>query len=292
MAASVRVAAPAKVNLHLRVYGRREDGFHDLLSLFQAVTVADDIVVRSLKGRDTIRVTGSFDCRPEDTTVYKAARAFMRISKLNVAVSIEVHKTIPSGAGLGGGSSDGAATLRALDALFETGLPLEELAAAAAEVGSDVPFFISGGCALVEGRGERVDPLVSRADLAFVIHFPGFPVSSAGAYGLLDRMRPSDAGEPDPSPEAIRSAYRGRPGSWPFANSFQPWIEAAHPAVAAARRRLLDRGARFAAMTGSGSSVFGVFETRSEAEQALRELRAGPGEVFLAFPLARLPALD
>ena len=291
MAASVRVAAPAKVNLHLRVYGRRGDGFHGLLSLFQAVSLCDDIVVRSLKATDSIRIEGDFDCPPEDTTVYKAALAFRRLTGKAGGIAIEVAKAVPAGAGLGGGSSDAAAVLRALSALFDAELGTEALARLGSEIGSDVPFFFSGGCALVSGRGEKVEAVASRGDLAMVIHFPGFPVSSADAYRLLDRMRPVDTLEADLSPDELRRAYFHEPAEWPFINSFAPWIEAEHPAIALARKRLLDQGASFAAMTGSGSCVFGIFADLKEAQRVAGVLRGEGERSFPAFSLARPPAL-
>lgn len=292
MAASVRVAAPAKVNLHLRVYGRRSDGFHGLLSLFQAVSLCDAIVVRSLKSTDSIKIEGDFDCSPEETTVYRAAAAYRRAAECGGGLSIRVDKAIPAGAGLGGGSSDAAAVLLALQTLYGVKLGTDRLSLLGAEIGSDVPFFFQGGAALVSGRGETVEALAGRGDLAMIVHFPGFPVRTADAYRLLDRMRPGDTGERDIGPAELRRAYAGEPGDWPFANSFSPWIEAIHPEIAQARKRLVELGASFACMSGSGSSVFGVFPDLRSARRASKALRNEGGNSFMAFSLARPPALD
>ncbi|MGO8694513.1 MAG: 4-(cytidine 5'-diphospho)-2-C-methyl-D-erythritol kinase [Rectinemataceae bacterium] len=292
MTASVKVEAPSKVNLHLRVYKRRADGFHGIRSLFQAVSLSDDIVVRSLKTIDTIKIEGEFDCPAEDTTVYRAVSAFRRASGIRAGLSISVAKAVPAGAGLGGGSGDAAAVLRALDALFDTGFDRETLAGIGSQIGSDVPFFFEGGCALVTGRGEEVRSIASREDFVLVIHFPGFPMSSAEAYRVLDLYRLDDSDETDPTADDIKAAYYGACEHWPFANSFERFIGVSHPKISAARARLGCLGALFASMSGSGSSVFGVFASVREASLAVDALRNEEGATYLAFPLARLPALD
>jgi len=292
MAASVKVSAPSKVNLHLRVYGRRPDGYHGIRSLFQAVSLADTIVVRSLKTIDIVAIEGSFDCPAQDTTVYKAVAAFRKASGIRTGLSVKVEKAVPAGAGLGGGSGDAAAVLRALDALFDTRFEKRALAAMGALVGSDVPFFFEDGCALVSGRGERVEPVAPRDDFALAIHFPGFPVGSAEAYRLLDRMRPGDSEEADPAAEALCAAYYGDPKLWPFANSFERFVAAEHPEISAILSKMRESGASFSSMSGSGSSVFGVFPTVQAAGEAVKSLAGFGGSSYLAFPLARLPALD
>jgi 4-diphosphocytidyl-2-C-methyl-D-erythritol kinase len=292
MAESVRVRATAKVNLHLRVYGRREDGFHGILSLFQAVSLADSIVIRSLKESDTIEILGDFDCRAESTTVHKAVVAYRAASGIRTGLSIEVDKRIPAGAGLGGGSSDAAATLIGLQSLLGGGLGPEALSAIGASIGSDVPFFLSSAAAIVSGRGESVRSVAARDDFSLVIAFPGFPVSTSGAYALLDRERPDDSVEPDPGPEELLRSYRGEIGRWAFANSFEPVIGGSRPEIPRAKSILLDAGASFAAMSGSGSSIFGVFPEGSSMGAAEARLVAEGFDVYSASPLARCSALD
>jgi 4-diphosphocytidyl-2-C-methyl-D-erythritol kinase len=292
MAESVRVRATAKVNLHLKVYKRRKDGFHGILSLFQAVSLADSIVIRSLKESDTIEIDGDFDCPAESTTIYKAVVAYREASGVKTGLSLKVDKRIPAGAGLGGGSSDAAATLRGLQALFGGGLVDSAVAALGASIGSDVPFFLSSTAAIVSGRGENVRPIVARDDFSIVIAFPGFPVATAGAYALLDRVRPDGGHEPDPGPEELVAAYGGEIRQWPFANSFEPVIGGSMPEIPKAKAILLGAGASFAAMSGSGSSIFGVFEGEAGAETAKRRLEAAGYGVYAASPLARYPPLD
>jgi 4-diphosphocytidyl-2-C-methyl-D-erythritol kinase len=291
MAASVRVQAAAKVNLHLRVYHRREDGFHDILSLFQAVSLSDSIVIRSLKEPNTLRIDGAFDCPAESTTVYKAAIAYREASGNRDGLEISVRKRIPAGAGLGGGSSDAAAILLGLEALLGGGLGGTELERLGAAIGSDVPFFLTSAAAIVSGRGEEVRAIEAREDFSLVIAFPRFPVSTAWAYGLLDRERPDPGREPDPRAEELEAAYRGEIADWPFANSFEAVIGAVKPEIPAARKVMEAAGASFSAMSGSGSAVFGVFEGGEGSERAIRDLRASGFEACAAAPLARRMAL-
>ena len=294
MEKSVRARAPAKVNLHLRVYGRRADGFHGLRSIFQAISLADDIVVRSLKQPERIEIDGVFDCPPEKTTFYKAIVAFRDATGSRDGISVSVRKAIPAGGGLGGGSSDAASTIMALDALFETKLALETMAAIGKAVGSDVPFFLHGGAALVKGRGEIVEPIPARDDYRALLVYPGFPVSTPEAYRLLDMLRPDDSLEPDPPDEELRSAYGREPHSWPYANSFEAPLSQGRPEIGSWLSRLKDAGAPFSRMSGSGSTLFGVFEDEDGALAAERSLaKAGFGQngIVPVRPLACAPCL-
>jgi 4-diphosphocytidyl-2-C-methyl-D-erythritol kinase len=294
MEKSVRARAPAKVNLHLRVYGRRADGFHGLRSIFQAISLADDIVVRSLKQPERIEIDGVFDCPPEKTTFYKAIVAFRDATGRREGISISVRKAIPAGGGLGGGSSDAASAIMALDALFETKLAVETMADIGKAVGSDVPFFLHGGAALVKGRGEIVEPIPARDDFAMLLVYPGFPVSTPEAYRLLDILRPDDSLEADPSDEELRSAYERPPLFWPFVNSFEAPLSQGLPEIGSWISRLKVAGAPFSRMSGSGSTLFGVFDDEDRALAAARSLgKAGFGQIGIVpvRPLACAPCL-
>ncbi len=291
MGTSVRVEAPAKINLHLRVYGRRPDGYHGIRSLFQAVSLSDELTIRSLKSPEAVEIDGEFDCPPQATTVHAAVLAFRRITGIRSGVSISIEKRIPAGAGLGGGSSDAASVLRGLDFLHGTGLGIEELSQAGAMVGSDVPFFFREGAALVSGRGERVREICPRQDFFLALAFPGFPVSTARAYALLDSARPDDSSERDLSMQEIETAYRSPARTWPFANSFEEWVGVGHPRILSIRESLLSLGAVFAAMSGSGSTVFGVFDDGPSRDRACATLNAAGIHASAVSPLARLPEL-
>jgi 4-diphosphocytidyl-2-C-methyl-D-erythritol kinase len=291
MAECVRVEAPAKINIHLRVYRRGADGFHGIRSIFQAVSLSDIVAIRSLKEPDVIEIEGDFGCSASQSTVYKAASIYKEMTGARTGVAIAVEKHIPIGAGLGGGSSDAAAVLTGLERLLRGGASKAMLEAAAARIGSDVPFFLEGGAALVSGRGERISPIPARTDYSVVIVFPGFSVGTGDAYRLLDRERPDDSDEPDMSMEELERRYQGPWEDWLFANSFEAVIFAVYPEIGRIKEYMSGLGAAFTAMSGSGSSVFGVFPGREGAERA-RDAMADRGySAFLAAPLARFAAL-
>jgi len=291
----VRIAAPAKINLHLRVYRRGGDGFHGLRSIFQAVSLADDVVVSSLKKSNSIEILGDFDCPVEKTTFYKAVLVWRRATGDTRGLKIEVQKRIPQGGGLGGGSSDAAAALRALNFLSGSPFKAGRLAELGAEVGSDVPFFLYGGAALVSGRGEIIEPIEARSDFGLVLCLPGFPSSTPAAFALLDRLRPDDSAEADPSACELCAAYPGRPADWPYLNSFEGPLFAEYPLLADCFGALKRAGADFVRMSGSGSSLLGVFDSPERAGAAAAALRRGShgGIVWLeVFPLARMQSVE
>lgn len=292
MTDSVRVRAAAKVNLHLRVYGRRNDGFHGILSVFQAISLFDAIVIRSLKESDTIEIDGDFDCPAIQTTVYKAAVAFREATGSRTGIRISVEKRIPAGAGLGGGSSDAAATLLGLESLLCGGMRPQEIQSLGVGIGSDVPFFQIATAAIVAGRGEAVAPIEARTDFSIVLAFPGESVSTTWAYSMLDAERPDDSAEPDPGELELREAYRGEITRWPFANSFESLVGRARRGIREAKGILLASGASFAGMSGSGNCVFGVFENEGRSQAALTRLKDANMDACAASPLARRATLD
>jgi 4-diphosphocytidyl-2-C-methyl-D-erythritol kinase len=151
---------------------------------------------------------------------------------------------------------------------------------------------LDAAAAIVSGRGELVEPIEARTDFRLLLVDPGFPVSTASAYALLDHERIDEAKEPDPSSEALIEAYRGRVRDWPFSNSFEPVIGFQRPEIPKVKRLLLDLGASFAAMSGSGSMIFGVFEEGSQPEDAAFRLKAEGFQTYAASPLARTHQLD
>lgn len=274
---ALSIGAPAKINLTLCIGRRRPDGFHDLESLFQAVGVYDQV---TLEGTDDgeIRVTAS-DARipcDERNTAFRAARLLRDRHAAGRGVRIHLEKRIPSEAGLGGGSSDAAAVLRGLNRLWALELPAGELAELGAGVGSDVPFFVYGGCALVRGRGEQVEPLAGSAFGWVVLVKPAFGVSTARAYAELAARR---AGAPPPDCAPATAAMRAALESGSAAavgralvNDLEAPAAAMHPEIEQLKQELLDAGATGALLSGSGSTVFGVFATEEGARQAAERL--------------------
>lgn len=285
-----------------------ENGFHGIESLFQAVGLQDRIVIRSLKTTG-IEVTGDFDCDPENTTVFRAAHSFLqRTGWVARGLSIQVEKRIPSQAGLGGGSADAAAVLRALNELFGSPLAIADLAGLGAGTGSDVPFFLGGGAAVVSGRGEIVEGIPSRTDLGFLIVKPSFGSPTAAAFRTLDEARAVAGNPASPKSPPLRGIggleerYRGDPRKWGFFNSFQEVLDCSHPEYRETRRILGVYGALHSQLTGSGSSVFGVFPSREAACEVCRLVSAALAEsgfvslaaasVYAAGPLASPLVLD
>src|SRR5215470_17490199 len=170
----MQVLAPAKINLSLRVLERRSDGFHEIETFIAPISLCDEIKIEQRSGKQKI----AFRCedpsvpKGEDNLVVRAAKIFFEERKISSGVSIELKKRIPHGAGLGGGSSDAASTLLALNALFETHLPREALARMAEMIGSDVPFFIFQSAAVCKGRGELVTPIKLREQLSVLLMKP------------------------------------------------------------------------------------------------------------------------
>jgi len=295
---AVRLAAPAKVNLHLEVLGRRPDGYHDLVSLFQAVDFGDSLRLERSGADGPVTLRGMPDICPALNLVTCAIEVFRRRAGLSEGVSAAIDKRIPIGAGFGGGSSDAAAALRGLQALFGSPLSTDEVADCARSLGSDVPFFLAGPAALVEGRGERLRVVEPRHDFTIVAVTPRARVSTADAYAWLDEGRSAAAMVIPPSDSILR-AYRDlAPGSWRFSNSFDGVVMGRLAAVASVRERMRAAGAPVPRLTGSGSTVIAVFEKASDAAACGRRLAAdpppgcAPGDVRVLAPLVSLPGVE
>ncbi len=272
---SVTVEAPAKINLHLRVLGIRPDGYHGIESLFQAVSLADRLVIRRTGAEGDCRIDCPGFILPENNTVSRAIAIFREISGISDGIHVHLDKRIPAGAGLGGGSSDAAATLIALDRIFSAGLSKGDFHAAACRIGSDVPFFLGSPAASVTGRGEILEPLPARSDVFGVLLWPGVHSDTAEAYRLLDDWYANrlDDGETLPAVAELPGLYSGPVASWTrFGNSFTAPVTERYPVIRDALRGLYDKGAFFAEMSGSGSSVFGLFGGKKDAESAFLRL--------------------
>src|ERR1700747_3023974 len=180
----MQVFAPAKINLSLKILGRRSDGFHEIETVIAPISLYDEIKVEKRSGKTGIVFRCDVPSVPQGdhNLVVRAAKAFLAKAKIDAAISIELHKKIPHGAGLGGGSSDAASMLLALNQLFETNLPREALSKIAETIGSDIPFFIFQSPALCKGRGELVTPLKLKKKLSILLLKPAFVVSTAWAY--------------------------------------------------------------------------------------------------------------
>lgn len=252
---AARILAQAKVNLVLRVLARETSGYHQIETLFLRLDLADEIVVRPGGRGRTLDCRGADVGPMERNLAYRAAMA-MREAGGPDAFAIEIDKRIPVGAGLGGGSADAAAVLRALNAGRAEPLPDDRLLALAAGLGADVPFLASGAVmALAWGRGERMLALRSPPARQVVVLAPPFGVSTAQAYGWIDSAAPAvTAGMLD------REALTDWTGLAANAhNDFEPVVTARHPDISGLVTALREAGASPALMSGSGSAVFGIF---------------------------------
>jgi 4-diphosphocytidyl-2-C-methyl-D-erythritol kinase len=280
------VAAPGKVNLILRVLDRRPDSYHNLWSVMQTFDLADTLVAET-DGHEGIRMACEGADLPTDSAnlAYRAAERALARSGRRQGVRLVVRKRLPVAAGVGGGSSDAAATIRALAILLETGWSRSEMALVGQEVGSDVPFFFYGPTALVEGRGERVSPLRLEGERWLLLVNPGIAIPTAWAYGKLAAARAAArAAAPHPLPRLVAdSTTGGSPvlqwsGLLPLLeNDFAPVMEKEYPVLREIRRLLGERGAEAAMLCGSGSTVFGLFATERSACAAAEGLDRRPG---------------
>ena len=277
--------APAKVNLALEVRARRPDGFHDIRTVFQAIDLGDRLTIsRSRPGTFQLRCDWPGIPAGEENLVTRAWRLLERRRSLPAGVEVGLEKQVPPGAGLGGGSSDAAALLVAASAELGLELAPPELEELAAELGSDVAFFIRGGTQLGEGRGERLTPWPPLTRGAFVIVWPGFvlptpAVYGAGGFGLT----------PTPDPFTLLRLGIAREDPEGVAKGFFNALEAPafslQPALAGVKGQLLGLGALGGLLCGSGSSVFAYFRDEGEARRAGASVPPGVRRVHLALPL-------
>ncbi len=255
------VRACAKINLGLEVVGKRPDGYHDILTLFQTVAFADELeFVPAGLGELALRGDDPGVAWDETNLVHRAAVALRGRTGTDRGAAIAVRKRVPAGRGLGGGSSDGAATLLALDELWGTGLGRGPLAELARGLGADVPYFLAGGLCLGRGRGDELEPLPDLPALFAVIALPPFPIATAGVY----RAFPAALTSRGKDSRIMRFLGAGDFGL--LENGLETVLFRSYPQLAELKRYFLDRGALCSMVSGSGSAVYGLFPDRAEAE--------------------------
>jgi 4-diphosphocytidyl-2-C-methyl-D-erythritol kinase len=269
VARRARLRALAKINLDLRVLGKRDDGYHELRTIFQTISLADTIEIAFTPGRKTAIKLHDPAAIP-DNLVERAARAVMDAARTTGRVEIRLHKRIPMGAGLGGGSSDAAAILLALPVLAGRALPPAELSGIGQSLGSDVPFFLLGGAAVGIGRGTELFPLPDSPAHAALLVAPSVHVSTPEAYRRLGE-RLTHASRDTKIHDFQSHAWNLQ--NWDTAgNDFEEVVFEQHPGLASLKKGLIRLGAEVAMMTGSGSAVFGLFQSGAAAARALAEL--------------------
>ena len=289
----IRENAFAKINLSLDVLGKRDDGYHGILSVMQSIALYDYVTIKVVPREDydtSINYVKSYPTRniaigrglPRDSrnTAVRAADAFFAFTGIKgFRAEITLDKHIPVGAGLGGGSSDAAAVLRGLNRLFETRLSAEFLRALGEGVGSDVPFCVEGGTVIARGRGEFLEPIAPFPNCEIVIVKPTFSVSTAELFAAFDRTKVRCHPETNSLVAAITDGDLHRAVRYLY-NVFEDVLPPHQGAeIASIREKLLDEGALGAVMTGTGSAVFGIFE--SGAIAAADKLRESYKDVFV-----------
>jgi len=279
----------AKLNYSLDVHARRPDGYHDLTMVMGSVSLWDDVEV-SLRSDGKIEAMCSLPWLPRDerNLAVRAARVFFDAAGDGTpGADIRIKKRVPVGAGMAGGSTDAAAVLRALNVLTGANFPAERLRALALTVGSDVPYCVTGGMMLAEGRGEILSPLPELPGGWIVICKPPFSVSTAELFGRIDKRR--IAAHPD-TQGLCAALHAGdlRGAARRMFNVFEEALPRSSAEIGSIRGALLDGGALGAVMTGTGSAVFGVFEERAAAETAHERLSQTYRECFLVRPVDML----
>jgi 4-diphosphocytidyl-2-C-methyl-D-erythritol kinase len=287
---TVTVLAPAKINLLLYVLERQSNRYHKIVSLMQMVDLQDRLNLMLRPIRYGIRIVTRTQTLPlgEDNLITRAARAFMKHYGVETGLRIELDKKIPIGAGLGGGSSDAAATLHGLCRLHRLTPPPRELAALGRVLGSDVPFFFGGPTAWVSGIGDRIDPTSLGENFWAVLANPGFEVSTAWVYSELDRVRAEGLTQSETFPKKIgltsdrnrlkissraSKAFPLTKRSFPLHNDLEVITIRRYPVIETMKERLCSLGAKEALMSGSGPTVFGLFPDRLSAHAAAEILR-------------------
>ncbi|HEX8178239.1 MAG TPA: 4-(cytidine 5'-diphospho)-2-C-methyl-D-erythritol kinase [Pyrinomonadaceae bacterium] len=287
--ASFTLPAYAKINLGLRVLGRRPDGYHELRTVFQTITLHDDLTFTARPDTRIELACAAPDIPTDDTNlVQRAAAALRERYNLRSGARIELTKRIPAGGGLGGGSSDAAVALVGLAHLWQIKTNAQELHEIGARLGADVPFFFNGGTALGTGRGTEISALADHPKMHLIVVTPGVKISTAEAYKALSAPALTKADSPANLPISRTQADAARALSVELTNDFAPVVFRLQPEIARAHAALLKVGARAAALSGSGASVFGIFDserTRGSAHTAL-QTEAG-WQVFACTTLAR-----
>jgi 4-diphosphocytidyl-2-C-methyl-D-erythritol kinase len=252
----LRLRPHAKINLGLRILGRRPDGYHELVTRYQTVDLTDELEIVEEPEGLALAVEGAPLPADSRNLVLRAAQLLRQSAGIERGARMRLTKRIPIAAGLGGGSSDAAALLLGLDELWDLGLGLPGLAPLAAQLGADVPFFLHGGTARGTGRGDRIEPLDDRPEGWIVLILPGFASSTEEAYRAWDRRFSARRRSAAPEEDSL-------------VNDFQELLEEDHPILARYRESLLVAGATGAALSGSGPVVFGLFDRREQARSAL-----------------------
>ena len=268
----IQIEAPAKINLTIDVLFKRPDGYHEVEMIMQTIGLKDVVDIELLSEK-SIKVTSDCESIPNDETnlVWQAADMMINEYRLDAGLKIHIHKRIPVAAGLAGGSADAAAVIRGINELFDLKRPKKELMASGKTLGADVPFCIQGGTAIARGIGEKIIPLKPLSDIALVLVKPPYSISTKEVYSRLDvkniKNRPSTMEMvKNIQNQDLDSISKG------LCNVLEQVTLRMYPELEEIRNELLNLGALGSLMSGSGPTVFGIFETKQDAKKAAKKL--------------------
>ena len=272
----IKLKAKAKINLGLDVLRKREDGYHEVRMIMQTIPLYDKLTIRTAEDDAQIRVQTNLHFLPvgEDNLVYKAAKLLMDEFQIKQGLEIELVKYIPVAAGMAGGSSDAAATLVGVNKLFELGLSMEELMARGVKIGADVPFCVMRGTALAEGIGEKLTPLPPMPKCHILIAKPGILVSTKFVYGNLRANELKEHPDIDGQIRALKCGDLSELARL-MGNVLETVTIPEYPVIRRIKDTMKEYGALNAMMSGSGPTVFGLFEDEEAAKEAYRVLSGG-----------------
>lgn len=270
----MKIEARAKINAILDIVGRRPDGYHELDTVFAELSLHDTVKIEKTDtGSIEVSCSNPELACDESNLAYKAAKLLMDTFGLRGGVSIYIEKNIPMGAGLGGGSTDAAAVLKGMNALFDLGLSGAKLRELGARLGADVPFFIYGGVARAGGIGEKLTQIPGAVLPPMLVVKPECSVPTVWAYKAVDALEKQMHPDAEAFLESLRAAdYEGICRL--AGNSFEPAVVCAYPQIREAKQELLDAGADAAVMTGSGAAVFAFFKDKEAVFQAQKKLQS------------------
>ena len=279
----MKILAPAKVNLCLRILHKRNDGYHEICTLMQSIGVFDEIDIELTEQGIELIPEGAEVPPGLDNLAGKAAQIFLQVAGLNKGVRIRLRKKIPVAAGLGGGSSDAASVLMGLNEILKVRWSKEYLQALGMKLGADVPFFIGQKSALAKGIGEKLIPVILPKNIWYLVLVPPWPISTSWAYAAYD-----DLAENNPPKREIATAYSRIEDILPIMhNDLEKVAFQKYPKLAIMKEKLSMAGARGALMSGSGPAIYGLCSSRKETEKIAQKIEPPSGwQVFIAQGLA------
>ena len=276
----ISIDAHAKINLSLDVLGKRDDGYHTLQMIMQAIQLHDTISIHEIPDGVEIMCEAPYVPNNSSNIAYKAAQAIIEKYKIKTGVRLEISKRIPVAAGLAGGSTDAAAVLKGMNELFGLGIDNNELMAIGKTIGADVPYCIMGGTALAEGIGEKLTPLSGLGNIPVLLVKPRIGVSTAWVY---KNLRLENMGERPNTPLLISAIGEGdtRTLAANMKNVLESVTQQKYPVIEAIKKELVKLGALGSMMSGSGPTVFGIFEDADKAEYAFNKIKDTKHECIL-----------